>query len=103
HGQFAIDHFVPAMNRPDAPAEYGNLLYCCVTCNGAKGSRRVPDPLMTLLDGSVWVGPNGVMHAEADEAAHLIELLDLNDPRRVELRSLWIAVINLSRQHDPEL
>jgi len=103
HGQFAIDHFVPAMNQPDASAEYENLLYCCVTCNGVKGSRSVPDPLSTLWEQSVRVDADGILHAETTDAAHLIELLDLNQPRKVEFRSTWIAVVSLSQRHDAEL
>jgi hypothetical protein len=101
--QFAIDHFLPVVTQPDGPASYANLLYSCVTCNGVKGVRAVPDPLATLLDGSVWVEPDGSLHAQTAEAAHLIELLDLNHPRKVEFRSLWIAVVNLSRREDPDL
>jgi hypothetical protein len=94
---------VPAVTQPEAPAKYDNLLYSCVTCNGVKGARSVPDPLTILLDGSVWVEPDGSLHAEAAEAAHLIELLDLNHPRKVEFRALWIEVVSLCRRKDPDL
>ena len=33
----------------------------------------------------------------------VIELLDLNDPRKVEFRSLWIVVVSLSERLAPEL
>src|SRR5262245_56145346 len=61
--QFAIDHFVPVSTKPDSSAEYANLLYACVTCNGVKGSRAVPDPTFVLLDDRIRVAPDGVMHA----------------------------------------
>lgn len=86
--QFAIDHFVPVATMPDSSAEYVNLLYSCVTCNGVKGPRTVPDPVLKLLHGSLRVAPEGVMHAQTTEAARLVELLDLNDPRMVEFHSL---------------
>lgn len=102
-GQFAIDHFVPVATKPDARAEYANLLYSCVTCNGVKGSRAVPDPVFALLNDSLRVALDGVMHAQTTDAARLVELLDLNDPRKVEFRSLWIAVVSLSERLAPEL
>lgn len=101
--QFAIDHFVPAMTQPDGPSQYDNLLYACVTCNGVKGVRSVPDPLSTFLEGSVRVERDGLLHAVTSEAAQLIELLDLNHPRKVEFRSLWIEVFSLSQRNDPDL
>lgn len=101
--QFAIDHFVPVATKPDSAAEYANLLYSCVTCNAVKGSRAVPDPVVALLDDSIRIAPDGVMHAQTTDAARLVELLDLNDPRKVEFRSLWIAVVSLSERLAPEL
>ena len=103
HAQFAIDHFVPVITRPDEPARYENLLYTCVTCNGVKSDRSVPDPLVTFLAGSVRVDRDGSLLAGTAEAAHLIELLDLNHPRKVEFRSLWISVVSLSERMDPVL
>jgi len=100
HAQFAIDHFVPAILLPEGPAAYDNLLYACVTCNGAKGDRLVPDPLQTFHGESVRVGRDGWMQSDTVEAAHLIELLDLNHPRKVEFRALWIEVVRLSLQND---
>jgi hypothetical protein len=102
-GQFTLDHFVPTVARPDGVTDYGNLLYCCVTCNAAKADRMLPDPLATLLDGSAWVGPDGTLHTETPAAARLVELLDLNHPRMVEWRSLWIQVVALSRRSDAAL
>jgi len=102
-GQYAIDHFVPAALAPNQKTEYTNLLYSCVTCNGVKGNRRVPNPLTVFLNGSIRVEPDGALHSETTEVAQLIELLDLNDPRRLEYRALWISVLNLARRFDAEL
>src|SRR3977135_4178953 len=48
-GQYAIDHFLPAALLPVETADYGNLLYSCITCNAAKGDRLVPDPLTVFV------------------------------------------------------
>jgi len=102
-GQYAIDHFVPAVIEPSQTTDYANLLYSCISCNGVKGARRVPDPLTVLLDGSVRVEADGVLRAETNDAAQLIAALDLNDPRRVEYRALWISVVSLAERFDAEL
>jgi len=99
--QFAIDHFVPVKAHPSAPASYDNLLYTCITCNSAKSDRSVPDPLVVLHQESVWIDQDGYLHTKTTEAALTIELLDLNHPRKAEFRSLWMAVVTLSRRLDP--
>jgi len=99
--QFAIDHFVPVKAHPSAPASYDNLLYTCITCNSAKSDRSVPDPLVVLHQESVWIDQDGYLHTKTTEAALTNELLDLNHPRKAEFRSLWMAVVTLSRRLDP--
>jgi hypothetical protein len=37
--RFTIDHYEPEKLRPDLLNEYGNLMYCCDTCNVFKGPR----------------------------------------------------------------
>ena len=103
HAHFAIDHFLPVMSRSDGQNLYENLLYSCVSCNNAKGARLVPDPLVTLVDGSVRVDADGTLRSATTEAAHLIDRLDLNLPRKIECRAQWIAVVGLSQRLDPEL
>jgi hypothetical protein len=99
---FAIDHFVAAARLPDAPPQYDNLLYSCVTCNAAKGDRSVPDPLTEFLAEAVRVDRDGVLHGETNSAARLIELLELNHPRMVEFRGLVIAIVALAERYDPD-
>jgi hypothetical protein len=102
-GQYAIDHFVPVALRPAEPAQYDNLLYSCTGCNSAKGDRTVPDPLTVFLAEAVYVDRDGTMHGETSEASRLVELIDLNHPRMVEFRSLWISVVSLAGRFSPEL
>jgi hypothetical protein len=89
--------------RLDAPDDYDALLYSCITCNGVKSDRQVPDPLTTFIDGSIHVERDGTMRARSAEAAQLIELLDLNQPRKIEFRALWIELVALSQRQNPEL
>jgi hypothetical protein len=79
---------LPVLLHPEHERTYDNLLYACTACNTAKGSRRVPDPTLVLLNPDVWVGEDGMIHAEAPEAARLIELLGLDSPQFAEFRML---------------
>ena len=46
---------------------------------------------------------DGVLHANAVEAARAIELVRLNRPRLIEFRKLWISIIRLATAADPVL
>lgn len=102
-GIYDIDHFLPAVNHAGLALDYDNLLYACTTCNTAKGSREVPDPLLVLTSPNVQVGEDGVMHATTPEAARLIELLGLNGKLAIEFRMLWIGIIALAMKGGPDL
>lgn len=41
--RFTIDHYEPQEARKDLVNEYGNLMYCCDTCNQYKGDRCPPE------------------------------------------------------------
>jgi hypothetical protein len=102
-GLYAIDHFLPVVHHPDKATDYDNLLYTCATCNSAKGARTVPDPTAVLTYPAVHVERDGTIHTSNTEAARLIELLGLDSPISVEFRRLWIGIIALAAQHDPQL
>jgi hypothetical protein len=84
-------------------ADYDNLLYACATCNAAKQDRLLPDPLQVLTSPKVQVTADGLIHADDPEAGRLIELLGLDGDQAVEFRALWIGIVALASQHDPEL
>src|ERR1700740_558501 len=48
-GVFGIDPSLPVASHADKVLSYDNLLYCCATCNGAKGKRRLPNPEKVLV------------------------------------------------------
>ena len=92
-GGFHLDHFLPAVAHPEAVTDFDNLLYCCTTCNAAKGRFLVPDPTRTLLAGNVSVQPDGSLLASTPETVYLVEHLGLNGPRYREYRRLWMQVV----------
>lgn len=100
---YAIDHFLPIASHPDRGCEYDNLLYTCSTCNAAKGSRIVPDPLVLLTSSTVRVEEDGKIHTDNPEVAPLLELLGLDSDRSCELRMLWMGIVALAAEHKPEL
>ena len=102
-GTFALDHFEPKAMHPERAVDYDNLLYSCVTCNLNKGDLDVSDPLRTLISSTVYVARSGEIQSNSSEAAKLIELLRLNRPQYVEFRKLWINMVRLAADHDPEL
>lgn len=102
-GAYAIDHFLPVVAHPDREVDYDNLLYTCIPCNLSKGSRDVPDPLSVFTESGVTVSEDGVMRGAIPEAARLIDLIGLNRGRAVEFRELWIGIVRLAAEFDPEL
>jgi hypothetical protein len=102
-GVYDIDHFLPVVNHTGLALDYDNMLYACTTCNTAKASREIPDPLLVLTSPNVQVGEDGVMRAATPEAARLIELLGLNGKLAVEFRLLWIGIVALTARGDPDL
>ena len=102
-GTFDIDHFLPVALHPEQERTYDNLLYACATCNAVKGKSAVPNPMTVLVDPSVRIAEDGAIHAEATEAARLIELLGLDSPQSTEFRLLWIGIVALAERYDPSL
>jgi len=92
-GSFHLDHFLPVVAHPEFVTDYDNLLYCCVTCNAAKGHVRVPDPTRALVAGTVSVQADGSLLASTPESLYLIEHLGLNRPRYCEFRRLWMRIV----------
>lgn len=102
-GEFDLDHFVSQKARPDLVATYENLVYACTRCNLAKSSQRVPDPLKVLTVENVRLLPGGVLEGHSDGARSLILKLDLNSPRMVSWRLIWMRIIELAQANDQTL
>ncbi len=102
-GLFDIDHFLPFVAHPERELTYNNLLYCCATCNAAKGSQLVPDPVRVLLAADVTVNEDGTIEGRTLDARRLIRILGLDGPEYTEFRLLWLGIVDLARRHDPDL
>ena len=102
-GEFDLDHFVSQKARPDLVANYDNLVYACARCNLAKASQRVPDPLAVLTLETVWVLPDGALEGRSNDAKSLILKLDLNSPRMISWRLIWMRIVELAQRNDKTL
>ncbi len=102
-GEFDVEHFLPVAVAPERALEYENLHYACATCNGIKQSRRIPDPAQHLLVDTVTVESDGALNGCTPEAVRIIRVLDLNHPRRIEYRRLWLDLVQLAARHEPSL
>jgi hypothetical protein len=102
-GTFDIDHFLPVSSHPEYERVYDNLLYCCVTCNAAKGKQIVADPSLVLLAADVQVHEDGTIEGRTAAARRLIRVLGLDDAEYTEFRLLWLGIAALAERHDPQL
>lgn len=95
-GLLGAEHLDPVSAHPELRDEYGNLLYVCRLCNGARGAAPVDGPRGRLLNPCAhpWAGhftPRSDLleAAEGDpDASYTAEVYGLNDRRKVALRRL---------------
>ncbi|CAN5341934.1 hypothetical protein BH10PLA2_BH10PLA2_27040 [soil metagenome] len=102
-GNFELDHFLPVAREPHRSLEYDNLLYACATCNAIKQDQLLPDPCQSLVDGDVVVHADGTIEAHTNDAKRLVKKLALAEMPATEFRQLWIGIVNLAKQFDPDL
>jgi len=102
-GVFGVDHFLAVVSHPGRTLSYDNLLYCCTTCNGAKGKRRLPNPEKVLIASEVQVNEDGTIEGKTRAARCLIRVLGLNDSEYIEFRMVWLDIVALARERDPKL
>lgn len=102
-GEFDIDHFQPQTLAPTRRADYSNLLYSCRRCNGVKLDEEVADPFTVLTGERVRTTSDGMVQGADEVAEKLIWELDLNSPRLVKWRLLWMRIIALAEERDKDL
>ena len=102
-GTFDIDHFLPVASHPENVRVYDNLLYCCATCNAAKGKQIVADPSLVLLAGDVQVHEDGAIEGRTAAAAPTDPRPRPGRPEYTEFRLLWLGIAALSERHDSQL
>ena len=101
--EFDLDHFLPVSKHPIEMLQYEQLLYACASCNSAKRDRDIPDPMESLLSRSIRVRSDGVLDPVTSAASAIVWQLGLNLPRMVTYRAMWIDVIRLAKEHNPNL
>lgn len=99
--QFDVDHFVPQICNLALATNYDNLVYACHACNIRKGKRTLSHVHLTA--NNVRIYPDGTIMGLTTEAARTVELLWLNSPDSVHWRRIWIRIIEMADEHDPEL
>lgn len=102
-GEFDIDHFRPQTYCPDLAADYPNLVYSCRRCNSVKLDQKVADPFVVMTRVRIRTMPDGTVKGIDVAATKLILQLDLNSPRLVEWRIMWMRIADLARKRDQEL
>ena len=86
---YGVDHYKPKSIFPQEATNYGNLFYCCSSCNTWKGNywpkpsdlltRFIPNPCdHVMFDHLRFQGASVIAKSSAGEFA--VERLDLNDP-----------------------
>jgi hypothetical protein len=95
-----VDHIIGRQHN--GPDDEGNLCLCCSRCNLKKGPNIASlDPLtdaVVLLfhpRRHAWpdhfsLAPDGALHGLTPEGRATVALLAMNDPERVQMRSLLI-------------
>ena len=102
-GEFELDHFEPQSVNPQRRLDYLNLVYACRRCNSVKLDQTVDDPLALLHSATVTVQPDGSLHARDRRALRLIRQLDLNSPRLMSWRLMWMRIVALAKERDADL
>lgn len=102
-GEFELDHFQPQSLAPDLRLDYFNLVYACRRCNSVKLDQSVVDPLLVVSSDSVFTLPDGVIASDQPQTRRLIQQLDLNSPKLRKWRVMWIRIVTLAKERDPDL
>jgi len=102
-GDFELDHFQPQSLAPIFRLDYFNLVYACRRCNSVKQSQSVDDPVVNFSSEFIVVLPDGSVVSERPQAKRLIRQLDLNSPRLKKWRIMWMRIVDLAKERDPNL
>jgi hypothetical protein len=100
---YDLDHFLPQATNSELETDYDNLLYACARCNGAKRAQAVPDPTNAFTAEQIRVLPDGSLEPLTPDARRLVAKLDLNSPPVVHFRLIWLRIIELAEEQDPDL
>jgi len=102
-GEFELDHFEPQSVNPRRRLDYLTLVYACRRCNLVRLDHTVDDPFDLLHSENVATWPDGSLHARDGATRRLIRQLDLNSPRLRWWRMIWMRIVALAEEHEPDL
>lgn len=102
-GEYDVDHFQPQSRHPQLAVSYVNLVYACRRCNSVKLDQDVADPFNAMTAARIMTLPDGIVKGIDDIAQRLILQMDLNSPRLIEWRIVWMRIVDLARERDSEL
>ncbi|MFZ1221533.1 MAG: HNH endonuclease [Chthoniobacterales bacterium] len=94
-----VEHFAARALRADLALDYENLVFACAACNGAKATKKLPDPCNVAYGDLVEVAPDGQINAKNDEGRYLIEKMQLDDEECTRLRRVILGIVELAREH----
>ncbi|QDV67405.1 hypothetical protein Poly24_11000 [Rosistilla carotiformis] len=101
--EFELDHFHPQVLSPDRKLDYFNLVYSCRRCNAVKLDQVIDDPLTLLSSTVVTALPDGHLISRVPEVKRIIQQIDLNSPKLLRWRVMWMRIVELASEHEPSL
>jgi len=101
--EFELDHFEPQSPNPQLSLDYLNLVYACRRCNAVKRAQTVADPFLLLRSPRITTLPDGSLRPSDSDTQRLIRQLDLNSPRLISWRVMWMRIVSLAKDRDTSL
>jgi hypothetical protein len=101
--EFELDHFQPQALNPQLRLDYANLVYACRRCNAIKRNQTVADPFALLQTPRLSTLPDGSLRTDDRDTQRLIRQLDLNSPKLKSWRVMWMRIVALAKDRDPDL
>lgn len=101
--EFELDHFAPQVLSPDRKLDYFNLVYSCRRCNAVKLDQVIDDPLALLSSPVVTALPDGHLISRVPKVKRIIQQIDLNSPKLLRWRVMWMRIVDLAAEHEPAL
>jgi hypothetical protein len=101
--EFELDHFQPQALNPQLRLDYRNLVYACRRCNAVKGGQAVADPFGLLHATCIVEFPDGTVRSSDSNTLRLIRQLDLNSPKLIQWRVMWMRIVELAKDRDAKL
>ena len=94
HANYGVDHLVPKSRDLKQLLDYSNLVYACNSCNSRKNDCVLPSCLLTQsFINHIRFLDTGVVEPLSPEGDFLVDMLLLNDQKRVEYRKFVMEIL----------